>query len=121
MHFVFICSNSALERAKRCVNTGGDDCANGYLPDAGNNGGYFGGDSTPGKRATLHNLSPAVFRRGLCLNTGGDDCANGYYPDAGSDGGYFGGDGTPGKRSMLHFNAKRFCRLFPMSPACRNE
>ena len=119
--FVFIRSDKALERAKRCVNTGGDDCVNGYLPDAGSDGGYFGGDNTPGKRATLHALSPGIFRRGLCLNTGGDDCANGYYPDAGSDGGYFGGDNTPGKRSLRNFNAKRLCLLFPTSSACRNE
>jgi hypothetical protein len=35
----------------RCVNTGGDDCANGYLPGAGDDGSYFGGGSTPGKRS----------------------------------------------------------------------
>jgi len=44
------------------VNTGGDDCANGYFPDAGNDGGYFGGGSTPGKRSPLQfNAKP------LCL------------------------------------------------------
>jgi len=105
----------------RCLNTGGDDCANGYLPDAGNDGDYFGGGSTPGKRALLDAFSPTVIRRAACLNTGGDDCANGYLPDAGNDGGYFGGGSTPGKRSLLHFNAKSLCRFFPMSPACRNE
>jgi hypothetical protein len=172
-HFVFIRSDKALERAKRCVNTGGDDCANGYLPDAGNDGGYFGSDSTPGKRAMLDTLSPTALHRAWlrclntggddcangylpdagsdngyfgggntpgkraildtlsptalhkawlrCLNTGGDDCANGYIPDAGSDGGYFGGPNTPGKRSLHQFKAKSLCRLFPMSPACRNE
>jgi len=123
LHFVFIRSYKALERAKRCVNTGGDDCANGYFPDAGNDGGYFGGGSTPGKRTTLGTLSPTDIRKALlrCVNTGGDDCANGYFPDAGNDGGYFGGGSTPGKRSPLQFNAKPLCLLFPMSSACRNE
>jgi hypothetical protein len=103
LHFVFIRSYKALERAKRCVNTGGDDCANGYFPDAGNDGGYFGGGNTPGKRATLGILSPTEIRKALlrCVNTGGDDCANGYLPDAGNDGGYFGGGSTPGKRGTL--------------------
>jgi hypothetical protein len=102
LHFVFTHSDKAVERAKRCVNTGLDDCgANNYFPDAGNDGGYFGGSDNPGKRATLGTLRPTAFRRALCLNTGGDDCSNGYFPDAGSDGGYFGSDTSPGKRATL--------------------
>jgi hypothetical protein len=101
--FVFIRSDKAMERAKRCVNTGSDDCINGYYPGAGNDGNYFGGDDTPGKRATLDTLSPTALRKALlrCLNTGGDDCINGGLPGAGSDDGYFGGDNTPGKRATL--------------------
>jgi hypothetical protein len=62
LHLFFIRSYKALERAKRCVNTGGDDCANGYFPDAGNDGGYFGGGSTPGKRSL-----PQFNAKPLCL------------------------------------------------------
>jgi hypothetical protein len=123
LHFVFILSYKALERAKSCTtNMGNDDCVNPSVPGAGDDGGYFGSDSTPGKRATLDTLSSTAFRKAWlrCLNTGGDDCANSGVPGAGGDSGYFGGDSTPGKRSLPQFNAKYFCLYFPMSPACRN-
>ena len=106
----------------RCLNTGGDDCANTGVPGAGGDNGYFGSGNSPGKRATPHALSLGAFRKAWlrCLNTGGDDCANTGVPDSGDDEGYFGGGDTPGKRSLPQYNAKYFCLFYPMRPACRN-
>ncbi|KAJ4427668.1 hypothetical protein ANN_25317 [Periplaneta americana] len=90
------------ERAKRCVNTGDDSCANGYIPDSGNDDGYFNGGNNPGKRATLHSLTPQQLHAAWlkCWNTGDDSCANVYIPDSVIDGGYLNGGNNPGKRCV---------------------
>jgi hypothetical protein len=118
---VSFCSDKTAE-VKRCVNTGDDSCANGYIPGAGTDDDYFSGGNTPGKRAMLDSLNPQQRRAAWlrCLNTGDDSCANGYIPGAGTDDDYFKGGNTPGKRYVSSFNLKRHCILFPMSAVCRN-
>lgn len=125
-----------------------DNCGNDEWANSGQDGGYFGDPSSPGKRG-CSNLdencgndewsnsgqdggyfedpgSPGKRNLGKRCSNLDDNCGNDEWANSGQDGGYFGDSSSPGKRSPLIFSPKclllfnpKVCQLCKENPNYR--